>query len=502
MGNKVREIFSGKRIVSIIKTPIVVAISILLVGIGLFCGMYATIQDNFLRTTSEHEMKVMSVVERLASEAIDAKLEELKGYCIDMLIPMELGLLPTDMEEREALLQMLSLPEDGLNLAYWSGAALISRDDSFRAGLEALDLASVAEKKDAVIFNPYFDEEGRYILTVAAATEESSGVFLVQYDGFCLSRWLGATVAPLGYGTAYIVDDEGYNIAAAREEEREWVTTRYNAQLYAQENPNTQNVSVATLEKLALEGERGIGTYEWDGGLSYVAYGPLTEAPWGYYVGFYEWELLAYTKNVVAISGRSSVMMLMSFGAFMGLIVVLLFRSLTRERKYNQEIQFQRMEAERRSRQDPLTGMRNKLEWQEAVQRLDEQIRAGEAQFAIVVCDVNGLKRVNDLMGHEDGDNLIVNASRYICKIFPESPVYRIGGDEFTVVLQGKELETCEQRVEQFNAGLAQPDAALSIALGVAQYQSEDMTCADVFQRADKAMYRKKAEMKEKRENK
>lgn len=487
------------------KTPIAVTLSILLVAIGLIWASYQVMQNTFFQLTADHEMQLMSIVQTLGSTTVDEKLAVWKNDCVDMLENLEVDLALADADEWETTVRNMPLPEDGLNIAYWSNSMLLCWDDSYRSGLEALDIAAVAEKREAVIFNPYFDDAGNYIVTVAAATENSSGVLLIQYDGFCISEWLKSAISNLEFGTAYIVDSEGYNIATAREEDYDWITTRYNARLYAEQNPTTENVSIAELERLALAGETGVSTYEWDNNTSHVAYGPLEEAPWGYYVGFYESEFTAYTEKVTSVSGRAVTLILSVFSVFVGCILILLFRSLTRERKYSQELQARRAEAESRSRQDALTKLKNNRAWQETIEQLDGEIHAkANPDFAVAVCDVNSLKRINDTMGHENGDSYIIQASNYICKIFSHSPVYRIGGDEFAVILQGDDLRDCDKLIEKFDSGLASPSESdptkslVSIALGCAHYQPGDAAFSDVFQRADEAMYHKKAAMKAK----
>ncbi len=150
---------------------------------------------------------------------------------------------------------------------------------------------------------------------------------------------------------------------------------------------------------------------------------------------------------------------------------------------------------------DPMTGVKNKRVWQEEERRLNAEIKAGTALFAIAVCDINGLKQVNDTVGHEAGDRLIIRACRHICEIFKHSPVYRIGGDEFAVILEKSDLSNCEKLVHSFYADMEggpqgeQKEPPVSIALGVSRYQPGDVF-SDVFHRADDAMYRKKAAMK------
>ena len=117
--------------------------------------------------------------------------------------------------------------------------------------------------------------------------------------------------------------------------------------------------------------------------------------------------------------------------------------------------------------------------------------------------DINGLKEVNDTCGHDFGDILIIDACKLICKTFKRSPVYRIGGDEFVVILENGELEHYAELLEEFTREMeacscGRPGEALSIARGIAIYDSDtDLVFANVFKRADDAMYQNKAAMKE-----
>lgn len=154
---------------------------------------------------------------------------------------------------------------------------------------------------------------------------------------------------------------------------------------------------------------------------------------------------------------------------------------------------------------DGLTGVKNKTAYQEAAARLEEETRLGRPRFAVTVFDINNLKTVNDSCGHDFGDILIIDACKMICKVFKRSPVYRIGGDEFVVILENGDyerykelLERFETEVEEFNQ-YARADMKLSIARGIALYEEEtDLAFHDVFKRADESMYQNKALMKRK----
>lgn len=90
-------------------------------------------------------------------------------------------------------------------------------------------------------------------------------------------------------------------------------------------------------------------------------------------------------------------------------------KALEREKKQKQELDTSR----RLAYTDPLTGIRNKMAYLEVIEGIDNRIKNGEVlEFAIAVFDINRLKIVNDTLGHENGDQYIINGCRIICSDF------------------------------------------------------------------------------------
>ena len=148
---------------------------------------------------------------------------------------------------------------------------------------------------------------------------------------------------------------------------------------------------------------------------------------------------------------------------------------------------------------DSMTGVRNKHAYTENAQAIDRQIASGELQeLAVVVCDINGLKYVNDTQGHEAGDQLIKDACALICEQFRHGAVYRIGGDEFAVLLQGRGYNTMHETVAEMNRRVEENihKNDVVVAIGYAVLGPEDRQLRDVFERADQMMYERKKELK------
>ena len=156
-----------------------------------------------------------------------------------------------------------------------------------------------------------------------------------------------------------------------------------------------------------------------------------------------------------------------------------------------------------KANRDALTGAKSKHAYVDAVAEINTQIDMGSVQpFAVVVCDVNGLKTINDTLGHQAGDKLIREASEAICGIFQHSPVYRVGGDEFVVILRGRDYlqrtSLMEQMTERNHHNMTD---GLVIACGASEWRTGvDNRFESVFDRADTAMYENKSALKTGRE--
>ena len=150
---------------------------------------------------------------------------------------------------------------------------------------------------------------------------------------------------------------------------------------------------------------------------------------------------------------------------------------------------------------DALTGVKNKHAYSSTEMQIDREIQKGEeVPFAIVVGDINGLKHVNDTCGHSAGDEFIRSACECVCNVYKHSPVFRIGGDEFAVILKGSDYENRMDllveitRLQEEN----KKKGKVTIAFGMSDYDPEkDIRMQDVFERADKLMYERKKRTKD-----
>lgn len=156
---------------------------------------------------------------------------------------------------------------------------------------------------------------------------------------------------------------------------------------------------------------------------------------------------------------------------------------------------------------DGLTQIGNRTSFEEHLADLDKE-KDDMDSVAIVMFDVNDLKYVNDHMGHHFGDEMLVESARLIQEAFEAvgGDCFRIGGDEFAVLLSGDDLqERYEDGIHHFTDAVSQYNAVpkqpfrISIAHGYAKYCQEtgDTRMKDIYQRADVEMYHNKKEIKE-----
>ena len=154
---------------------------------------------------------------------------------------------------------------------------------------------------------------------------------------------------------------------------------------------------------------------------------------------------------------------------------------------------------------DALTHVKNRTAYEGRLEEIRKRAeRKGALDFGIILFDVNNLKKINDQLGHYAGDEYIKNSCSLICVAFKNSPVYRIGGDEFVVLLEGKAFEQRDEQLRNFveemndliNDDTLPPEERVSVAYGMSIYKGAPETIDDCIKRADETMYETKMKMK------
>ncbi len=152
---------------------------------------------------------------------------------------------------------------------------------------------------------------------------------------------------------------------------------------------------------------------------------------------------------------------------------------------------------------DALTGLGNEALYVIVRDELNERIKNGFKDYAILVCDVNGIKITNDTYGHEFGCYLIVSAGHTFPKYFKTSHMFHVGGDEFIIIVEGEDynnlrdiLKRIRNMLDYQYMELKGVKLRLSVAIGSSYYKDGDIDYKGAFNRADKDMYERKQEIK------
>ena len=154
---------------------------------------------------------------------------------------------------------------------------------------------------------------------------------------------------------------------------------------------------------------------------------------------------------------------------------------------------------------DALTGVRSAAAFNQALADMNLLLENVHCDFAIVVADVNYLKTTNDTYGHAVGNQLLAYTANVLTETFKNSYVYRIGGDEFAIILDGKDYDNREELIQTLSKKCGgstiqiseNTELPVSFAFGMATYTKElDAGIEDVLKHADSAMYLHKRSLK------
>ncbi|MBI4857578.1 MAG: GGDEF domain-containing protein [Acetobacterium woodii] len=164
------------------------------------------------------------------------------------------------------------------------------------------------------------------------------------------------------------------------------------------------------------------------------------------------------------------------------------------ERKENERaLERERKEALFLIYHDQLTGLYNRRFYEDVLKKLD---RTSNLPLSLLMGDVNGLKRMNDVFGHKQGDELIKLAAKVITKgCRADDIIARLGGDEFVVILPKVDTAEAERiiaRIKELSLDYSIAGTHVSIAFGHATKINDAEDINDIFKKAEEEMYRHK----------
>ena len=147
------------------------------------------------------------------------------------------------------------------------------------------------------------------------------------------------------------------------------------------------------------------------------------------------------------------------------------------------------------SSKDILTGVMNRNEMNNYVDKICMENTVSGNSVGVIFADLNGLKRVNDQYGHNEGDILLKNAAKVLEEVFDTAEIYRAGGDEFTIIVTGITEEELNKRVEDIRR-VSQKYEHVCFAIGQC-YVDNRSNVRQALKIADERMYEDKRQFYE-----
>lgn len=158
-------------------------------------------------------------------------------------------------------------------------------------------------------------------------------------------------------------------------------------------------------------------------------------------------------------------------------------------------LEAEKKKLERIAALDPLTGLLNKGQFQHDLAEAVTEAKTDSKNLSIIMCDMDYFKDLNDSIGHAAGDEALKHfASAAKSSTRSNDKIYRVGGDEFVIILQGANIEIANNKTAKISAAYEarikdQTGNKTTISFGVVEYNGTD-NADDFFQRADAEMYR------------
>lgn len=373
--------------------------------------------------------------------------------------------------------------EDLLRMVY------VNETGSFASDGRKLDIREREDIKEAwtgkiSIYGPYYNEEQEYVICFSAPiiqNDQVVGVLSVEKDGYYFCDLIKG-IRFVNSGEAYIINEQGTDIAVSDETHIEWVTSQYNARKLLEEELSEETKSILELEQKGLNGETGLGTYIWNDGIAYVFYQPIPSTGWVLLAGLREEELASMTMTAMfATISKGPILagciILILF--LTGVIMYWIISSMRKTARINERLKFI-------ANYDALTGLMNRNSYHAV---LDQLADGSHQSLGCVYIDVNGLHELNNHLGHQAGDRMLAAVGMALQRAFPKEQIFRIGGDEFVVLCIDKPDKDLANTMEEVRSVLKEQHYEISVGIVV---QDPLINALTLINEAEAAMQRDK----------
>ncbi len=159
-------------------------------------------------------------------------------------------------------------------------------------------------------------------------------------------------------------------------------------------------------------------------------------------------------------------------------------------RKQTKELNYQ-------ATHDTLTGLPNRALFEDRLKQTIASAKRNKKKFAVLFIDLDQFKRINDSYGHHIGDKVLIEASSRLLNVLrEEDTLSRLGGDEFTIILQNiksdADIEVVAKKIISVMKDPIHNNLYISASIGIASYPTDTTDMQDLIKYADIAMYKAK----------
>lgn len=341
--------------------------------------------------------------------------------------------------------------------------------------------------------------ERRVVFTVPIAPVAVDGksytCLAVSYDNETLEEMIGGK-AYNGRSDCYIIYSDG-RVMLSEEPKSEIETRMTNLFEFLEQNAKVNQAGFAAMRENVQQGESGSTIYRYQGENYYLVYRPL---------GFQDLTMVGIVSRDVVDAGMRKIqgvtVLLLLFLAACIVFTTVRFIKLDAQQEMAEKENALRTEADERRKMeslantDGLTGLFNERYFNRLLKEKEEE---GQP-FALFYLDLDRFKPVNDTYGHDMGDQLLkAVADRLRSSVRSTDDVFRIGGDEFALIVHGElSAAWCEQKMEQIKSLIRQPyllngvTICIGTSCGVAAFPTDSADARTIRILADHRMYEDK----------
>ncbi len=234
-----------------------------------------------------------------------------------------------------------------------------------------------------------------------------------------------------------------------------------------------------------------VGRFDTVGSTLGFATAPLTTRS-GRIVGFFEWAPYRPGSELLNRTAPALVIAFLTIGAILALLLNRLWRSST-------AMEINRLDAERAAAQDALTGLPNRLSFEQQLEQLLSEPRQRLHPISLLMLDLDRFKQVNDTLGHHAGDELIKAVGARLRQLLePGEVLSRLGGDEYAILCRRADAEVAtlsasviETISSPFHLSAGEAFVGVSIGVVVAAFDEADRS--ELTRKADIALYEAKS---------